>query len=58
MYRALSFELSRDVEGSPAEERAAEARDDDGDDVAYPVHTVILASGLALRRAVYSRMRR
>jgi hypothetical protein len=44
----LSFELRCDTDGSPAEERAAKAHDDEGDDVAYPVHTVILAWGLCL----------
>ena len=43
MYCALLFELRSDVDGSPAKECAAEACDDEGNEVAGPAHLTILA---------------
>jgi hypothetical protein len=42
-YCALLFELRSDVDGSPAKECAAEACDDEGNEVAGPAHLTILA---------------
>ena len=43
VYRAQLFELRCNVDGSPTEERGAEARDDEGNDIACSVHAVVLA---------------
>jgi hypothetical protein len=38
VYGAFSLKLCSDVDGSPAEERGAEARDAEGNDITCPVH--------------------
>jgi hypothetical protein len=53
---ALLFELRCDVDGSPAHDRAAETRDEEGNEVARPAHAAIL--DLAYQAATPEQWRR
>jgi hypothetical protein len=44
MHRALPFELRCGVNGSSAKDCTAEARDDEGNEVARPVHPAIFSA--------------